>query len=134
MGAVFAAMLLQDSGDSSPLAAAVSGVFVLIALAIVVFIIAAVWKVFTKAGEPGWAVIVPIYNIIVMLKVAGKPLWWILLMIIPLVNIIPAILVPIGIAKNFGKGVGFGIGLLFLGFIFYPILAWGDAVYEGQAA
>ena len=132
MRAVLAAMLLQNAGDSSGAAAAVSGVVLLLTLALVVLIVAAFWRIFTKAGEPGWAAIIPIYNVIVLLKIAGKPLWWILLLIIPLINIIPAILVPIAIAKNFGKGVGFGLGLLFLGIIFYPILAWGDAEYQPQ--
>jgi len=106
----------------------------IVMLAIVVLVIAAFWTVFTKAGQPGWACIVPIYNIIVLLQIAGKPLWWIILMLIPLVNIVIAILVAIAIAKNFGKSAGFGIGLAFLPFIFYPVLAWGDAQYQPQAA
>jgi hypothetical protein len=89
------------------------------------------WKVFQKAGEPGWAVIVPIYNFVVLLRIAGRPLWWILLYFIPVVSLIPSIMVPIDIAKRFGKGTGFGIGLLFLPFIFYPILGFGDATVEG---
>jgi len=103
-------------------------------LAVVVLIIASFWIVFTKAGKPGWACIVPIYNIIILLEIAGKPLWWIILMLIPLVNIVIGFLVVIEIAKNFGKSTGFGIGLLFLPFIFYPILAWGDARYQPQAS
>ncbi|WP_425485713.1 DUF5684 domain-containing protein [Brevifollis gellanilyticus] len=102
-----------------------------IGLAFIVILIAALWKVFTKAGEPGWACLVPFYNIIVLLKISGKPLWWIILFIIPFVNFIIAILVSIGLAKSFGKGAGFGIGLALLGFIFYPILAFGDARYQG---
>jgi uncharacterized membrane protein YoaK (UPF0700 family) len=105
----------------------------LIELAIVVAIIAGFWKVFTKAGKPGWAAIVPIYNIIVLLQIANKPLWWILLFFIPLVNIVMAVFVGIAVAKNFGKGEGFGIGLGLLGFIFYPILGFGDAQYQGTA-
>ncbi len=108
------------------------GLIVLVVyLAIIVAIIAGIWKVFTKAGKPGWAAIVPIYNLIVLLEIAGKPLWWIILMLIPLVNLVVAIIVGIEIAKKFGKGAGFGIGLTFLGFIFYPILGFGDAQYEG---
>lgn len=104
----------------------------LIGLALIVFMIASIWKVFTKAGEPGWACLIPIYNIIVLLKVAGKPVWWFILMIIPFVNLIIALLVSIGVAKNFGKGGGFGVGLCLLGFIFYPILGFGDARFVGQ--
>ncbi len=106
----------------------------LIGLALVVFLIAAFWKVFTKAGEPGWAAIVPIYNIIVLLKICGKPLWWIILFLIPVVNFVIALLVSISLAKSFGKGTGFGIGLFLLGFIFYPVLAFGDAKYQGPQA
>ncbi len=106
----------------------------LIGLAIAVFIIAGVWKVFTKAGQPGWACLVPIYNIIVLLQIVGKPLWWIVLMLIPLVNFIVAILVMVELAKKFGKGTGFALGLAFLGFIFFPILGFGDARYQGSAA
>ncbi len=104
----------------------------LIALALIIFMIAAVWKVFVKAGEPGWACLIPIYNLVVMLKIAGKPVWWIILLIIPFVNFIILILVNLGLAKNFGKGGGFGIGLLLLGFIFFPILGFGDAKFVGQ--
>ncbi|MGB7749159.1 MAG: DUF5684 domain-containing protein [Verrucomicrobiia bacterium] len=103
----------------------------LIFLVILVAIIAGIWRVFTKAGKPGWAAIVPIYNLIVLLEIAGKPLWWIILFFIPLVNLIAAILVGIAVAKNFGKSDAFGIGLGLLGFIFYPILGFGDAQYQG---
>jgi hypothetical protein len=105
--------------------------FLLIELAIIVFIIAGIWKVFVKAGKPGWAAIIPIYNFIVLLEIAGKPLWWVILMFIPLVNLIILILVSIEVAKKFSKGAGFGIGLALLGFIFYPILGFGDAQYQG---
>ncbi len=104
----------------------------LIGLAVLVFVIASVWKVFVKAGEPGWACLVPIYNLIVYLKIAGKPLWWVILFFIPLVNFVFALLASLGLAKNFGKGAGFGLGLFFLGFIFVPILAFGDAKFVGQ--
>lgn len=102
----------------------------LIFFIIVIFIIASFWRVFTKANQPGWACIIPIYNFYIMLKIANKPAWWLILMIIPFVNFVIAILVSIGIAKAFGKGEGFGLGLAFLGFIFFPILAFGDAEYK----
>jgi len=102
----------------------------LIGLAIFIVIIAGVWKTFVKAGQPGWAAIIPIYNIIVMLEIARRPIWWIILMFIPLVNFVIAIILSIDIAKNFGKDPAFGIGLAFLGFIFYPILGFGDARYQ----
>lgn len=104
--------------------------FLLIELVIIVFMVATMWKIFTKAGEPGWACLVPIYNACVMFKIAGKPMWWILLCLIPIVNIIIAILAAIGLANKFGKGGGFAVGLILLPIIFYPILAFGDAEYQ----
>ena len=101
-------------------------------IAILVAIIAGFWKVFVKAGKPGWAAIVPIYNVIVLLQVAGKPLWWVILFLIPIVNIIMAIFVGLAVARKFGKGDGFGVGLALLGFIFYPILGFGDAQYQAD--
>lgn len=100
-------------------------------LAIVVLMIASIWKVFTKAGKPGWAAIIPIYNIVVLLEIVGKPIWWIILMLIPFVNIIIQIIVTHQLSKSFGKDVGFTIGLIFLGFIFFPILGFGSAKYIG---
>lgn len=107
---------------------------IILYLALIAFFIAVGWKIFTKAGKPGWAAIVPIYNIIVMMEIVGRPAWWVVLMLIPLVNLVVAILVSIDLAKSFGKSAGFGIGLAFLGFIFAPILAFGDAQYQGPAA
>lgn len=103
-------------------------------LAVVVLVIASVWKVFAKAGEPGWAAIIPIYNVIVFLKIAGRPWWWVFLLLIPLVNIIVGIIASLDVAKAFGKGAGFGVGLALLGVIFYPILAFGEAKYVGAPA
>jgi hypothetical protein len=107
--------------------------FWIVYLAVIVFFLAALWKVFTKAGQPGWAAIIPIYNCIVLLQIAGKPVWWILLLLIPLVNIVVGVMMWHGVSTNFGKGVGFTLGLIFLGIIFIPILAWGDAQYQGPA-
>ena len=103
-------------------------------LAIVVLEIAAFWRIFTKAGEPGWASLVPFYNLWVLLRISGKPGWWLILFFVPVVNIVIAILQVIGLAKAFGKGGGFAVGLLLLPFIFHPMLAWGDAQYQGGAA
>jgi len=103
----------------------------LIWLAVMVTVIAGFFKVFTKAGQPGWAAIVPIYNVIVLLQIVRRPLWWIVLMLIPLVNVVVVIIVLIDLARVFGKGVGFAIGLLLLPFIFFLILGFGDARYQG---
>ena len=111
-----------------------SGVFLIVALAFAVLMVASMWKVFTKAGQPGWAVIVPIYNLVVLLNIIGKPLWWLVLFIIPLVSIVAAIIAYVNLAKCFGKGAGFAIGLLLLPFIFFPMLGLGDARYQGPAS
>jgi len=103
-------------------------------LAFTILMIAAWWKIFTKAGQPGWACIIPIYNLYVWCKIVGRPWWWILLMLIPFVNFIILIILIIDLAKSFGKGVGFGIGLLLLAVIFFPILGFGSAQYQGPAA
>lgn len=100
-------------------------------IALAILALAGMWKTFDKAGKPGWAAIIPIYNIIVMLEIAGKPIWWIILFLIPCVNIVIVLLVMIDFAKAYGKGAGFGIGLWLLGFIFFPLLGFGDAKYIG---
>ena len=106
----------------------------ILAVLIGVVMIAAMWKVFTKAGKPGWASIIPIYNMIVLLDIAGKPVWWIILFFIPIVNLIFAILTYVALAEKFGKGGGFAMGLVFLGVIFFPILGFGGAQYRPAVA
>jgi len=109
------------------------GVAILYVL-IIILMIVAMWKIYTKAGKPGWAAIIPIYNIIVLLEIVGKPWWWLLLMLfIPIVGIIWMIWAINLLSKSFGKGVGFTLGILFLGFIFIPILGFGSAKYVGPA-
>jgi uncharacterized membrane protein YhaH (DUF805 family) len=105
----------------------------IIGLLVGLVMIIAMWKVFTKAGQPGWACLIPFYNIYVLCKIVGRPGWWLLLMLIPFVNFIVGIILCLDLAKSFGKGVGFGIGLIFLGFIFMCILAFGSAQYQGPA-
>ena len=100
-------------------------------LAIPALIVIGVWKVFVKAGQPGWACIIPIYNVHCWIKIGGKEWWWLLLYVIPIVNIVIAMLVAIGVARNFGKGAAFALGLIFLPFIFCPILGFGNANYGG---
>ena len=108
-----------------------SPVFIIFCLALVVFIIAAMWKVFVKAGQPGWAAIIPIYNIYIMTKIAGKPGIWTLLCLIPVVNYIFTIWLYNMISKSFGKDEGFTVGLVLLGIVFWPILGFGSARYQG---
>jgi len=109
-------------------------VIILIYLAVIAVMIASWWVIFTKAGQPGWAILIPIYNIIVMLKVVNKPIWWLVLLLIPLVNFIIMIILMVELAKVFGKSGGFAVGLILLGIIFLPMLAFGDAQYQGAAA
>ena len=92
------------------------------------------WKVYAKAGQPGWAAIIPIYNVIVMLQIVGKPIWWIFLFLIPCVNIIFAVWTINLLSKSFGQSEGFTVGLLLLPFIFYPILGFGNYPYLGPSA
>ena len=125
--------LAQETSDYSTTKGGLGPVFWICYFAVIVLLIAAIWKVFSKAGQPGWAAIIPIYNIYVMCKVAGRPGWWLLLMLIPLVNVIIAIILNVDIAKHFGKGVGFAIGMILLPFIFWPILGFGGAQYQNAA-
>jgi hypothetical protein len=101
-------------------------------LAVIVVIIAGMWKVFEKAGQPGWAAVVPFYNVYVLtIHIAKKEILWFVLWFVPFVNIVAAIIVSIEVAKKFGKSELFGVGLALLGFIFYPMLGFGDAQYQG---
>jgi hypothetical protein len=102
-------------------------------IAIIVLLIVAQWKIYEKAGKPGWACIIPFYNTIVMLEIVGKPWWWLLLMFIPFVNIIFIIWMMNLLSKSFGKDEGFTVGLILLSIVFIPILGFGSAKYIGPA-
>ena len=127
----FSLLLQQDTDYGSGVLAVLSSIFSFI---IAIISLVAMWKVFVKAGKPGWAVLIPIYNVYVMLEIVGRPWWWLLLLLIPLVNFVIIIILMIDLAKSFGKGAGFGLGLFFLSFIFMLILAFGDAQYVGPSA
>ena len=116
------------------LAAGGAVIFVVIYIAVIVFEIAALWQVFVKGGRPGWAAIIPFYNYYVLLKIVGRPGWWLILYFIPIVNIIVWIIVAIDLAKSFAKSTPFAVGLIFLAFIFIPILGFGPASYVEPAA
>ena len=120
------ATILASSGAGS-------AVTIIIVLAIIVFYIAAYWRIFTKAGEPGWGAIVPIYNLYLYCKIAGRPEWWLILLFIPFINIVFSLILAMDIAKAFSKSSGFGIGLWLLSFIFVPILGYGSATYTKPA-
>lgn len=127
------ANILQD--DSGGIIGALfGGVGTICWLAFIVLIIAGFWKTFEKAGQPGWAAIIPIYNLYVLCLIAGRPGWWVLLYFIPFVNIIVSLLIAIDVAKAFGKDVLYGVILLwFFQAIGYLLLGFGDAQYIGPA-
>ena len=107
-----------------------SMLIVLIQVVIAIVSIVSLWKVFVKAGLPGWGAVVPFYNLYLLLKIAGKPGWWLILFFVPIVNLVIAFLAMLALAKAFGKGTGFAVGLYFLGFIFFPMLAFDDSAYS----
>ena len=134
------AIFAQDSSDTSTqnaLGGALAGgcgcVGSIIYLGVILITIIGLWKVFVKAGKPGWGAIVPIYNIILICEITGRPIWWFVLLLIPVVNIVVLIMLFIDLAKSFGKTAGYGIGLAFLPFIFFPMLGFGSAQYQGPA-
>jgi hypothetical protein len=135
MNAIGACLLLQNDSGGGLIGALFSGVFGLVMLAFAVIVIIGGWKMFEKAGQPGWGIIVPFYNAYLLLKIAGRPGWWLLLFLIPLVNLVISVIVAIDIAKSFGQSAVWGVVLLWLlcG-IGYLILGFGSARYIGPAA
>jgi hypothetical protein len=125
-----------NNNDFGAIAGSMVGIFFLwiFYIAAIGFYIFCMWKIFVKAGKPGWAAIIPFYNIYVELEILGQPWWFLLLMFVPLANIVISVMIIFGLAKVFGKSTGFGFCLLFLSFIFIPILAFGDARYRGPIA
>jgi hypothetical protein len=107
-------------------------------LVLAVVAVAGMWKVFEKAGQPGWGAIIPLYNLYLLCKITGRPGWWWALALVPLFGgliwFILSMIISMDLAKAFGKSGGFGIGLWLLGFVFYPILGFGDAQYGGAGA
>lgn len=114
-------------------------VFAIVYIGILVLIIASQWKIFSKAGQPGWAVLIPFYNLYVYTQVIKRPGWWMLLYfsaVIPIIGAIVLLVIAIidtnRLSKVFGKSAGYTVGLIFLGFIFYPMLAFGSATYDAS--
>ena|SRR5690242_2283556 len=133
MRTIPAFLLQEDSNTGAALAVAgLSSVMLIFFLAIAVVFIVGMWKTFVKAGQPGWAVLIPIYNLVILMKIAGRPAWWCLLYLIPFVNIVIGILVAIDIAKAFGQSAVWGVVLLFLlSGIGYLVLGFGNYRYMG---
>ncbi len=107
------------------------GGFILVWTLIIILIgVIALWKVFEKAGHPGWKSLIPFYNTYILVTIAGRPGWWFLLLFIPVVNLVVYIILSLDIAKAFGKSPVFAIvGLWMFNFIGYMILGWGDSTY-----
>ena len=103
-------------------------------LAVVAFYLYCLWRIFEKAGKPGWTALIPIYNVLVELEIIGRPWWWLLLMLVPVADIVISVMICLDLAKVFGKESGFAIGLILLPFIFIPILGLGEAKYLGPIA
>lgn len=120
---------LQNSGGGGG-----NTIVLLLYLALIILTIAGMWKAFEKAGEPGWAAIVPFYNTYVMIKIGGNAWWWLLLLFVPIVNLFAWFKLSLDVAKSFGEGLGIGVGLWLLSFIFWPLLGFGDYEYEGAPA
>lgn len=131
---------LYDTGSTATSGETAVNIIILLVglvlyVALIVFAILTVWRINRKANKPGWAAIVPVYNYVVVLEIVGRPIWWILLSFVPLVNIYVAFVVALDLAKSFGKSTAFGIGNFFVPIITYPILAFSkNARYVGPIA
>jgi hypothetical protein len=100
------------------------------ALIILLIQVLSFWQIFVKAGYEGWKSIIPIYNTYILSKIGGQPTWVFVSLFIPFVNIVASIMISVGVAKAFGKGVGFAIfGLMLFSFFGYMYLGWGQSEY-----
>lgn len=123
---------MENNGGGA--AGAIGGlIMMVIQLGIAGVVIAGMWKLFAKAGQPGWAAIVPIYNTYVMTQIVGRPILWFILTFVPCVNLVAMVLIMIDLAKSFGKSTGYAIGMILLPFIFIPMLGFSDAQYSGPS-
>jgi hypothetical protein len=111
-----------------------SAIATILDVTLIVLVIAAFWKVFTKAGRPGWGAIIPIYNTYLLLKISGRSPWRILGFCVPFLNLYGLVVMWLNVAKVSGRGTGFALGLIFLSPIFVPILAFGASRYVGKPA
>lgn len=120
----------MDDATSAAVAAGLI-VYYVIFLAVMIVCLVGLWKIFVKAGKPGWAAIVPFYNTYCLCEMSFGTGWLFLLMLVPCVGQIMMIIMWIKLSQAFGKGAGFGIGILFFPFIFLPMLGFGDAQFSG---
>jgi hypothetical protein len=119
--------------SSDILGGAAATVILLFQLALVGVQVAGMWTVFEKANYAGWKAIVPIYNLYVMLQIGENRWWWLLLLVVPVVNLYAVYKIHAGVARSFGRGIGFGLGLAFLGILFFPLMGFGDYQYRNSS-
>lgn len=113
--------MAQDTGTA----------LLVIYLALLVVTLAGAWKTYVKAGRGGWESLIPIYNVYVMYKLGGNPWWYLVLLFVPIVNLYALWRLYVDFARAFGKGIGWGLGLWILPVVFYPLLGFGSAQYQG---
>lgn len=133
----------MDYSDGFGALGAMMGILIFVYIVILVLVVIGLWKIFEKAGKPGWAAIVPFYNVYILLEIVGRPTWWIFVFIgslIPFVNIFAGIatfvmfiILCLDLAKSFGKSTGFAVGMILLSFVFFPLLGFSDAQYQGPS-
>ncbi len=134
--------LLGGTSSTSTGSDAAGGAFIVlfIVLYVVIFVVAialtilqvvGMWKIFEKSGQQGWLALIPYLNVYVLIRIVGREGWWIILYFIPCVNVVIGVIIALDLARVFGKSEGYGIGLAFLPFVFYPMLGFGDARYVG---
>ncbi len=128
---IFGQIPTNASGETEVVVTQVPAVWAIASLATLLFFIAVSWRIYAKAGKPGWACLIPFYNLVVLLEIAGRPVWWLFLLLIPPIGVVFLLLVLIDLAKSFGKGPAFGFGLFFLPPVFSAMLAFSDAQYHG---
>ena len=119
--------------SSDIIGAGIGTVVLLFQLALIVIQVTGMWAVFTKAGHAGWKAIIPVYNLYVMLQIGEQAWWWLLLVFVPVVNLYAVYKIHAGVARAFGRGIGFGLGLAFFGILFFPLVGFGDYQYRSSS-
>lgn len=125
-------MMLDVTTTSATTGGGAAVVFLVIAIIWAVLVLVAGWKMYEKAGQAGWVAIIPILSSFGLLKIVHRPLWWFILLLIPLVNVIVLVVIMVDLARAFGRGIGMALLLVLLTPIGFLVLGFGDARYELQ--